>query len=179
MPRRCKVYRGLDYRPVNTYPDCQALRCEKARVLSGANMGTRPRRIEGRGAGPPSQNPNDHLKALGVEEDEIHAIYTWTFNLNTELKPVNKIAQAFLRIALTPAPQRPRAWHGRVESGSGAAIRRPNPRAGRGPAVEQPPGLWCQHFQKKLNGSSSKMWRAISFVENHSLQEAETQLVWN
>ena len=40
------------------------------------------------------------LKALGVEEDEIHLIYTWTFNLNTELKPVNKIAQAFLRIAL-------------------------------------------------------------------------------
>ena len=46
MPRRSKVYRGLEYLPVDTCADSAALRFEKARVLGGASMGTRPRRIE-------------------------------------------------------------------------------------------------------------------------------------
>ena len=53
MPRRCKVYRGLEYHPVDTYADSEALRFEKARVLSGANMGTRPRRLEAKAAQDP------------------------------------------------------------------------------------------------------------------------------
>jgi len=56
IERTCRdaaSYRGLEYHPVNTYPDSRALRCEKARVLSGANMGTRPRRIERRLPGDP------------------------------------------------------------------------------------------------------------------------------
>ena len=40
------MYGGLEYHLVHTYADSLELRCEKARVLGGANMGTRPRRIE-------------------------------------------------------------------------------------------------------------------------------------
>ena len=37
---------------------------------------------------------------MGVQKDDIHPIYTWIFNLNADLKPLSKSAQAFLRIAL-------------------------------------------------------------------------------
>ena len=40
------------------------------------------------------------LKAMGVQKEDIDPIYTWIFNLDTDLKPLNKAAQAFLRIAL-------------------------------------------------------------------------------
>ena len=62
MPRRSKVYRGLEYLPVDTCADSAALRFEKARVLGGASMGTRPRRIEAAAAGALHRYPNDHLK---------------------------------------------------------------------------------------------------------------------
>ena len=56
------MYRGLEYHPVNTYADSWALRCERARVLSGANMGTRPRRLTTvEGPTSPSQNPDGYL----------------------------------------------------------------------------------------------------------------------
>jgi len=51
------VYGGLEYHLVHTYADSLELRCEKARVLGGANMGTRPRRIEQLRLGTPSQKP--------------------------------------------------------------------------------------------------------------------------
>lgn len=41
-----------------------------------------------------------YLKALGVDTAKLHTDYTWLFNLDSNFKPLNKPAQACLRIAL-------------------------------------------------------------------------------
>ena len=55
------MYGGLEYHLVHTYADSLELRCEKARVLGGANMGTRPRRIEGAALDPFTDTRTDTL----------------------------------------------------------------------------------------------------------------------